>query len=109
MIYDEAAVAGAEEVAAAALNDFLSRRGSYGAVVLSAVAGAGKSYFVSKAAHAARREGMRIVVCAPTNEQAFSLVRSIALMNERDRHLLSSVKGQPSAGHHRHSQREGGP
>jgi len=84
MMYDEAAVAGAEEVAAAALNDFFSRRGSYGAVVLSAVAGAGKSYFVSTAAHAARREGMRIAVCAPTNEQAFSLVRSIALMNERE-------------------------
>ena len=79
--YDEAAVAAADEVARAALEDFLSCGGSYRAVVLSAVAGAGKSYFVSSAAGAARREGMRIAVCAPTNEQAFSLVRSIALMN----------------------------
>ena len=81
MTYDEAAVSAANEVARAALDDFLSCGGSYRAVVLSAVAGAGKSYFVSSSAGAARREGMRIAVCAPTNEQAFSLVRSIALMN----------------------------
>lgn len=84
VMYDEDAVAGADEVAGAALDDFLSFRGSYGAVVLSAVAGAGKSYFVSRAAGEARRAGMRIVVCAPTNEQAFSLVRSIARMNEHE-------------------------
>jgi hypothetical protein len=84
--YDEAAVAAADKVADAALADFLSRaRGdAYGATVLSAVAGAGKSYFVSRAAWAARAQGMRIAVCAPTNEQVFSLVRSIALMNQRE-------------------------
>ena len=83
-VFDEEAVAAANEVADAALQELLACRGTYGATVLSAVAGAGKSYFVSRAAGAARRAGMRIMVCAPTNEQAFGLVRSIAQLNPQE-------------------------
>jgi hypothetical protein len=78
---DRLVVARAEAVAEAALRDFLGLRGRNGGVVLSSVAGAGKSYFVGRAAGSARREGMRLAVCAPTNEQAFGLVDVIAQLN----------------------------
>ena len=41
-------------------------------------AGGGKSYFVMDTVKRCRRREMRVAVAAPTNEQVFSLVRSIA-------------------------------
>ena len=55
-----------------------------GGVVLSAVAGAGKSTFVSNTVGVLRDEGLRVAVSAPTNEQVFSLVRSIAQANPNE-------------------------
>jgi hypothetical protein len=49
------------------------------------VAGAGKTHFVSTAAGRARQVGMRLAVCAPTNDQAIGLVEKIATMHPRER------------------------
>jgi hypothetical protein len=76
-MYNDSVIAAAEKVARAAQSDFLNIRGE-GAVTLSAIAGAGKSYLVMDTAKKCRRSGMRVAVAAPTNEQVFSLVRSIA-------------------------------
>jgi AAA domain len=70
-----------EEAAGAAITDFVARAGEEAGVVLTSVAGAGKSTFVGRAAGVARKKGMRVAVCAPTNEQAFGLVEKIARMN----------------------------
>lgn len=67
----------ANVVAQAAQRDFF-RINDQGAVILSAVAGAGKSTFVTQTVQQCRAEGLRVAVAAPTNEQVFSLVRSIA-------------------------------
>lgn len=74
-------VARAEQVAEAALADFSDRAGDQAGVVLTSVAGAGKSTFVAQAAGVARTEQMRVAVCAPTNEQAYGLVETIARLN----------------------------
>ena len=76
-LYNEAVIGAAEEVARAARRDFFNIRGE-GAVTGSAVAGGGKSYFVVDTVKECRRSDMRVAVAAPTNEQVFSLVRSIA-------------------------------
>jgi hypothetical protein len=81
--YNEAVLAAAEEVARAAQRDFFNIRGD-GAVTSSAIAGAGKSYFVVDTMKQCRRRGMRVAVAAPTNEQVFSLVRSIAENEPRE-------------------------
>ena len=75
--YNESVLAAAEKVARAAQRDFFNIRDE-GAVTLSAIAGAGKSYFVMDTVKQCRRREMRVAVAAPTNEQVFSLVRSIA-------------------------------
>jgi hypothetical protein len=81
MSYDQTIIAEAAAVAQQARQDFLDLHGGQGGVVLSAIAGAGKSYFVSETVGVAREGEMRVAVAAPTNEQAFGLVTSIARLN----------------------------
>lgn len=81
MSYDATVIAEAARVADAARDDFLALGGTEGAVVLDAVAGAGKSYFVSETVGVANASNMRVAVAAPTNDQAFGLVASIADLN----------------------------
>ncbi len=76
--YDSATVAAAEATADAAIHDLLHGSGRHRGVVTTAPAGAGKSFLVSTAVDRARDRGLRVAVAAPTNEQAFGLVRSIA-------------------------------
>lgn len=76
-MYNQSVIAAAEQVAQATLHDFFNI-GRQGAVTLSAVAGAGKSHFVTDTVKQCRHRGIRVAVAAPTNEQVFSLVRSIA-------------------------------
>jgi hypothetical protein len=76
-MYNESVIAEAEKVARAAQRDFFSIR-EEGAVTLSAIAGAGESHFVMDTVKKCRGNGMRVAVAAPTNDQVFSLVRSIA-------------------------------
>jgi hypothetical protein len=82
-LYNDAVIAAAEEVARSAQSDFFNIRGE-GAVTLSAIAGAGKSAFVVDTTKQCRRRGMRVAVAAPTNDQVFSLVRSIAENEARE-------------------------
>ena len=74
---DTAVVEHARAVAAAAQEEFFALE-SERAVVVSAVAGAGKSRLVVDTVVECRRRGVRVAVCAPTNEQVFGLVRAIA-------------------------------
>jgi hypothetical protein len=76
-LYNQSIVDSAERVARAAQRDFFGIK-RQGAVTLSAVAGAGKSYFVTDTVKECRLRQISVAVAAPTNEQVFSLVRSIA-------------------------------
>lgn len=76
-MFNRAIIEAAERVASHARADFLAIR-KRGAVTVSAIAGAGKSTFVTETVETCRSRGMRVAVAAPTNEQIFSLVRSIA-------------------------------
>ncbi|WP_020473472.1 AAA family ATPase [Zavarzinella formosa] len=77
-IYDAAAVASAEAVSDAAIKHLLEGVGGRRGVIVTAPAGAGKSFLVATAVERARARGLRVAVAAPTNEQAFGLVRTIA-------------------------------
>ena len=79
---DARAVEQARAVAAAAQEEFFAL-GREQAVVVSAVAGAGKSRLVVDTVAECRRRGVRAAVCAPTNEQVFGLVRAIAESDPR--------------------------
>lgn len=83
-MYDETAIAKAEAVAAAAIRDLSSQRGTEAAVAVKAPAGAGKSYFVGTTVGSLRTSGARLAVSAPTNEQVFSLVRMLAARYPRE-------------------------
>src|SRR4051794_31105776 len=77
-VFDVRATTAAERVARRAIDDVLAGgRGPRG-VVVTAPAGAGKSYLVAAAVARARARGARVAAAAPTNEQAFGLVRKIA-------------------------------
>lgn len=76
-MFNQAVIDAADQVAQAAQSDFFNIAGQ-GSVTLSAVAGAGKSHFVTNTVKKCRQRGIRVAVAAPTNEQVFSLVRSIA-------------------------------
>jgi hypothetical protein len=79
--YDASVVTKAERVAERVITDLLSgSRGPRG-VHVTAPAGAGKSYLTSRAVGRARARGLRVAVAAPTNEQVFGLVRSIAKLH----------------------------
>src|SRR4051812_48619255 len=73
-----AVVAEADRVADLALRDMLCGTDRPRGVVATAPAGAGKSFLVSTGVNLARAQGLRVAVAAPTNEQAFGLVRTIA-------------------------------
>jgi hypothetical protein len=75
--YNASVIAAADNVARAARRDFFNIQGE-GAVTLTAVAGGGKSHFVMETVKECRRREMRVAVAAPTNEQVFGLVKSIA-------------------------------
>ena len=74
---DTAVVEQAQAVARAAQEEFFALAPER-AVVVSAVAGAGKSRLVVDTVAQCRKLGVRVAVCAPTNEQVFGLVRAIA-------------------------------
>lgn len=76
-MYDQGVIDRANAVAKAARQDFFGSHDE-GAVVLSAIAGAGKSYFVVETVKEARKRGMRVAVSAPTNAQIVALANSIA-------------------------------
>src|SRR5438067_7061904 len=82
--YDASVIESARLVSDAAINDLLSRRGSDRGVVVTAPAGAGKTGFVVHAVGATRRRKLRVAVGTPTNEQAFSLVRRIAISSPKE-------------------------
>src|SRR5437016_6217274 len=75
---DECVVRAAEQVVNRAVEDLLGRSSGPRGVVVSAPAGAGKSHLIADTAGRARERGYRVAVAAPTNEQAFGLVRKIA-------------------------------
>jgi hypothetical protein len=77
-LYDRSVVSAAAATVAVAINAALNGRGTRRAVVVPAPAGAGKSHLIVTAVGEARREGLRVAVAAPTNEQVFGLVRAIA-------------------------------
>jgi hypothetical protein len=67
----------ANHVAAQARDDVRRRLGSGGAVVVEAVAGAGKSTFIVETVDQLADDAT-IIVAAPTNEQVYALVASLA-------------------------------
>jgi AAA domain len=82
-LYDANVVAVAKRAADRAIADLLSGASGPRGVHVPAPAGAGKSDLVSRAVGRARALGLRVAVAAPTNEQAFGLVRTIALLHCR--------------------------
>jgi hypothetical protein len=81
LLYDTSVVAEAERTADRAIADFLSGTAVRRGVHVTAPAGAGKSHLVSRAVARARAARLRVAVATPTNEQAFGLVRTIALLH----------------------------
>jgi hypothetical protein len=75
---DGRVVRAAERVVARASEDLLGRATGPRGVVVSAPAGAGKSHLIAETVGRARERGYRVAVAAPTNEQAFGLVRKVA-------------------------------
>src|SRR5438067_646753 len=71
MTFDMGVVLNAQRVATAAQREVLAAVGAERAVVVKAVAGAGKTGFIVDTVGAARDQNQRVVVCAPTNGQAF--------------------------------------
>jgi hypothetical protein len=67
-------------VARRAIDDVLAGGPGPRGVVVTAPAGAGKSYLVDSAAVRAGALGLRVAVASPTNDQAFGLVGGIARM-----------------------------
>lgn len=78
MFFNEQVIARAEQMTQEALADLLAQPGARRGIAAVAVAGAGKSYFIGSAVGAARSRNLRVAVCAPTNDQVFGLVRSLA-------------------------------
>jgi len=76
-LFNRAVIDAGDAVGDAARQDFMDIAGE-GAVVLTAIAGAGKSTFVRDTVTECRTAGMRVAVAAPTNEQVFALAASIA-------------------------------
>lgn len=76
-MYDDEAVSAADATVKAAVRTVLGGGSAPRGVVVPAPAGAGKSHLVVTAVDVARRSGWRVAVAAPTNEQAFGLVRAI--------------------------------
>jgi hypothetical protein len=81
-LYDTKAVAEADIAAGGAVADLLSGAPGPRGVHVSAPAGAGKSRLVARAVGQARARRLRVAVAAPTNEQAFGLVRAISQLQD---------------------------
>ncbi len=77
-LYDAATLSAAEATVDAALHDLLDGAGASRGVVVPAPAGAGKSRLIVTAVDRTRARGRRVAVAAPTNEQAFGLLRTIS-------------------------------
>ena len=80
-LLDAKATAAAKAATRAAIRDLLDGPAGPRAVVVTAPAGAGKSHLIAQAMGQAVERGCRTAVAAPTNEQAFGLVRPIATMH----------------------------
>jgi len=91
--YEAHVIAEAGRMAAEAERDFLSAPGAERAVVLEAVAGAGKTEFTVGVIGSARRLGLGTVVCAPTNDQVFQLVDRTARHYPRETVTFVPAKG----------------
>src|SRR5262249_27596168 len=72
------AVAEADRTVDRAIADLLSSTPGPRGVHVTSPAGGGKSHLISRAAGRARARRLRVAVAAPTNDQAFNLVRTIA-------------------------------
>src|SRR5262245_14687779 len=83
-MYDDRAIALAEEVSQHAIADAKSLLGSEAAVAVKAPSGAGKSYLVGTTVGELRRERARVVVAAPTNDQVFGLVELLAVRHPKE-------------------------
>src|SRR4051794_27758766 len=84
-VYDRQALAQAEGAVRRAADDlFAAGRTPSGprGVVVTAPAGAGKSYLVAQVVAEARKRRFRAAVAAPTNDQAFGLVSQIARLSD---------------------------
>src|SRR6266542_1325532 len=77
-VLDSRVVTAAEQTAQQAIDDLLDGSGQPRGVIVTAPAGAGKSRLVTTGVGRARDRGFRVAVAAPTNEQAFGLVRTIS-------------------------------
>lgn len=84
--YDDAAVAGADEVVQSAIDGFLKCTGEKRAIVVTAPAGAGKSTLICRAVGAAskRKKKLRVAIVSPTNEQALGLADRLASEHPRE-------------------------
>jgi len=78
-VFDQRALRTSDGIAASAIEDIVTD--GRGAVIVSSVAGAGKSHLVARAAGRLADDGARVVVTCPTNEQAYGLVERIAELN----------------------------
>jgi hypothetical protein len=77
-LYDARVVAEADRTVDRAISDLLSSTPGPRGVHVTSPAGGGKSHLISRAAGRARARNLRVAVAAPTNDQAFNLVRTIA-------------------------------
>jgi hypothetical protein len=80
-MFERAIVSAAAAVEETMRAELLRLVGREAAVVAAAPAGAGKSHFVSATVGQLRREGMRVALVAPTNEQVRSLVARVKQLN----------------------------
>jgi AAA domain len=92
-MFNTRVTAAADRTVANAAADFLAQPGVQRAVVIAAPAGAGKTRLVADVVGQARQRQWRVAVGAPTNEQAFGLVRAIAT-----RHPSRTVTFVPANG-----------
>ncbi len=92
--YDDEVVAQADAVVRAAIDAVLAARPRE-AVVVTAPAGAGKSYAIVSGVAAARSKGLRVAVGTPTNEQAHDLVRALAKRLAPERIAFLHAKHRP--------------
>ena len=76
--YDYPVLRHAEQVTAAATEEYIRAVGTERAVVISAPAGAGKTGLVGQVVGRIRKHEIRIAVATPTNQQAFDLVLRLA-------------------------------
>ncbi len=77
-LVDTHVVAEADRIVDRAIADLLSSTPGPRGVHVTSPAGGGKSHLISRAAGRARAQHLRVAVAAPTNDQAFNLVRTIA-------------------------------